>query len=127
MLDYILDYLEQKNATASTQDEQINLERGIKRYLLENGIDENATGEYYKQFLKSYLNLILPEDLKSYFLNYGEISEINQIVLEFINDGKITDQRKKNLYELLDKLYRCGLRDKYIPITEVKQMLGKLS
>lgn len=127
MLDYILDYLEQKNTTASTQDEQINLERGIKRYLLENGIDENATGEYYKQFLKSHLNLILPEDLKSYFLNYGEISEINQIVLEFINDGKITEQRKKNLYELLDKLYRCGLRDKYIPIMEVKQMLGKLS
>lgn len=72
MLDYILDYLEQKNTTASTQDEQINLERGIKRYLLENGIDENATGEYYKQFLKAHLNLILPEDLKNYFLNYGE-------------------------------------------------------
>lgn len=44
MLDYILDYLEQKNATALTQDEQINLEKGIKRYLLENDIDENAIG-----------------------------------------------------------------------------------
>ena len=72
MLDYILDYLEQKNATALTQDEQINLEKGIKRYLLENDIDENAIGEYYKQFLKAHLNLILPEDLKNYFLNYGE-------------------------------------------------------
>lgn len=127
MLDYILDYLEQKNVAASTQDEQINLERGIKRYLVENGIAENAIGEYYKQFLKAHLDLILPADLKSYFVNYFEISEINQIVLEFINDGKITDQRKKNLYESLDKLYRCGLDDKYIPITEVKQMLGKLS
>lgn len=127
MVDYIFDYLEQNNASVSSKIEQTELETGISKYLLENGIDENETGEYYKNYLKGHLDLIDSRDLKAYFRNYSTLSNINQIIFEFLNDGKITDTRKRDLYDLMNILYKCGLGEKYVPIIEVKQILGKMS
>lgn len=127
MMEYLLDYMAGRGAYALSQREQEMLESGIARYLLENGIGENDTGEYYKKYLAGHLKLISETDLKTYFMNYVLISDVNQIVIEYQIDGELPEKRKEDLYQLMQKLYACGLGEKYIPIMEVKQILGRLS
>ena len=127
MIEYLLDYMADRGVYASSQREQELLESGIGRYLLESGIGENDTGEYYKKYVDGHLKVISAADLKPYFLNYPLISDVNQIVIEYQSDGELTEVRKKELYRLMEKLHFCGLGEKYIPIIEVKQILGKLS
>ncbi len=127
MIEYLLNYMAMQGVYASSQREQELLESGIDRYLLENGIGKNDTGEYYRKYLGRHLKTISLTDLKSYFMNYSLISDVNQIVIEYQSDGEIPEERKKDLYQLMEKLHSCGLGEKYIPIIEVKQILGRLS
>ncbi len=127
MMEYLLNYMAMQGVYASSQREQELLESGIDRYLLENGIGKNDTGEYYRNYLDGHLKTISLTDLKSYFMNYSLISDVNQIVIEYQSDGEIQEERKKELYQLMEKLHSCGLGEKYIPIIEVKQILGRLS
>lgn len=127
MIEYIFDCLANLGIYAASQNEQELLEIGIAKYLLENGIEESDTGEYYKNYVNSHLQKISVTDLKSYFLNYSLISDVNQIVMEFMCDGVIPEERKNFLYQLMEKLHSCGLGEKYVPIVEIKQILGGLS
>lgn len=127
MIEYLLNYMAMQGVYALSKREQELLESGIDRYLLENGIGKNDKGEYYKNYLDGHLKTISLTDLKSYFMNYPLISDVNQIAIEYQSDGEIPKERKKELYKLMEKLYSCGLGEKYIPIIEVKQILGGLS
>lgn len=124
MIDYILNYLADKDVCASSQEEQEALEAGISAYLLESGIDSNDTGDYYRAFVKAHLDRIADGDLKAYFLHYPLISGIRQIVIEFEYDKHISEDRKRELYRLMEQLHKCGLGEAYIPVAEVKQILG---
>lgn len=127
MIENVLDYMADKGEYASSQREQELVEKGIAQYLLENGIGENESGEYYKKYVTHHLDIIDASDLKLYFMNYLIISDVNQVVIEYRNDGEIPDKRKNDLYQMMEKLHSCGLGEKYIPIIEVKQIIGKYS
>ncbi len=127
MIEYILNYLANKGQYASSKKEQELLEAGISKYLLESGIEEKDTGEYYKNYVGEHFKKLSVTDLKSYFINYQLISDVNQIVIEYQCDGVLPDERKMELYRFMEKLYLCGLGEKYVPIMEAKQILGKLS
>ena len=127
MIEYILDYMAKHGVCASSREEQELLEAGIDRYLLENGINEEQTGEYYKKYVLDHLEKISVSDIKAYFINYSLISDANQIVIEYHCDGSVPAERQSELYLLMQKLHSCGLGEKYVPIIEIKQILGKLS
>lgn len=127
MIEFILNYLESKGQYANSAQEQKTLEEGISNYLLENGISQTDSGEYFHLYVINHLKTILEDDLKKYFLYYGIISSIQQIVIEYNCDGYITKNNKKNLYKLIDELYSVGLEERYIPIDEIKIILGKYS
>ncbi|MDO4344158.1 MAG: hypothetical protein Q4C50_05080 [Eubacteriales bacterium] len=127
MIEFVLDYMEQKGYWADAAAEQERLEQGIRLWLSENGISETATGEYYKKYVKDYLEMIAPQDLKSYFCCYPVISEIHQIAIEQKTDGSITEERRRRLYGLMKELHQSGLGEKYVPIQEVKAALGGFS
>lgn len=127
MIEYILDYLESNGQYANSAQEQKSLEEGISKYLLENGINQTESGEYFHLYVINHLKTIQENDLKKYFLNYELISSIQQIVMEYNCDGFIPQNTKKNLYELIDRLYSVGLEERYIPIDEIKIILGKYS
>lgn len=123
MMDYILDYMGKKGVYASSWQEQEKLEQGIARYLLENGIDMDETRDYHKSYVFRHLEIIDLRDLKLYFMHYPLLSEINQIVIEYRNDGRLSDAQKEKLYFIMEHLYRCGLKEKYIPVDEVRKMI----
>lgn len=127
MIEYILDYLASKGIYAASQSEQEQLEAGIARYLWENGLEDGNTGAYYQKYVRNHLQKISAADLKAYFLNYGLISDVNQIAIEFKCDGSLPEERIKNLYQLMEKLHASGLGEKYVPILEIKQILGSLA
>ena len=91
--------------------------------MLENGIGEEDNSEYYKKYVKRHLEIIDDKDLKQYFINYPILSHIHQMVLEFQNDRTISGERRNMLYRLMEILYSNGIGEKYVPITEVKQIL----
>lgn len=123
MMDYILDYIEQKGQYAVSQVEQNAIEQGILLYLTECGIPKDATGEYYRKFIRDHLEIISKEDLKKYFICYPIISKVNQIAIEQKVDGTIPVERRNELYQLMQMLYEQGLGEKYVPIQEVKEAL----
>ena len=127
MIDFVLDYMGQKGQYADTQKEQKAIEQGISLYLTECGVPEDASGEYYRKFIKEHLGIISNEDLKKYFICYPTISKVNQIAIEQKVDGTIPDARRSELYQLMKQLYEHGIGEKYIPIQEVKEALGKFS
>ena len=124
MMDYILDYIESKGISAINQEEQESIEKGIRLYLLENGIEENQTGEYYRQYISRRLNLINKDDLKKYFIGYPLMSDVTQIVMEYQADGKLPDERVAELRKKMGLLFDSGLGDKYVPAMEIHQILG---
>lgn len=123
MIDFILEYMANRNVYASSQEEQINIENGIKRYLFENGISENDTGAYYRKYVKSHMQILNIVDLKKYFVYYPVISKINQLVIEYQQDNQLSDKKKADLYQNMQILYTCGLDDKYVPAPEIKKIL----
>ena len=87
MINYIMDYLEENGTGADTADENVKLIAGIRLYLTENGISEEETREYFKQYIDKHLAVINDNDLKQYFMMYPVISEVNQIAIEYKSDG----------------------------------------
>lgn len=124
MIDFILEYLSSNNISVVNQDEQQKIEDGIKMYLLENGISENDLGTYYKEYVLRHLKIVSISDLKYYFIYYPIISSVNQTVIEFQYDGKLSAEQTEELYRNMQLLYASGLGDKYVPAMEVKQILG---
>lgn len=124
MMEYILDYMANKGVYAVSRREQEQLEAGIAMYLLESGIEKKDTGEYYRNYVDRHLKTVSTADLKAYFINYRLLSDVNQIVIEYQCDGIVPAERKRELYQLMGKLHSCGLGEKYVPITEVKQILS---
>lgn len=124
MIDFILDFMANNNVNVINQDEQQKIENGIKMYLLESGISENELGAYYKDYVLRHLKIISIPDLKSYFIYYPIISSVNQAVIEFQYDGKLSEEQIKELYRNMQLLYASGLGDKYVPTIEIKQILG---
>ena len=49
---------------------------------------------------------------------------MNQTVIEFQYDGKLTEEQIEELYRNMQLLYASGLGDKYVPAMEIKQILG---
>ena len=49
---------------------------------------------------------------------------MNQAVIEFQYDGKLSEEQIKELYRNMQLLYASGLGDKYVPTIEIKQILG---
>lgn len=125
MIEYVLDYMENKGICASSKDEHEKLIKGISKYLKENGIGEDDGGKYYEIFITNHLNSIADKDLKAYFANYDLISKVNQIAIE-INCGiQISQERKTSLRNAMAELCSGGLGEAYVPIYEVKQALEK--
>lgn len=127
MIEYILNYLANRGVYAASQGEQQQMEGGIASYLQENGLEDGNTGAYYQKYVSNHLQKISASDLKAYFLNYGLISDVNQIAIEYRCDGSLPEERIKTLYRLMEKMHACGLGEKYVPIIEVKQILGSLA
>lgn len=125
MIEYVLDYMENKGICASSNYEYEKLIKGISRYLKENGIKEDDGGKYYEIFITDHLNSIEDKDLKAYFVNYDLISEVNQIAIEIKCGMQISQERKTSLRNAMAELYSCGLGEIYVPIYELKQALDK--
>lgn len=124
MMEYVLEYLEEMNVFASDNEEQDKLEEGILMFLSENGISEEDTVDYYRQYVLKRIQIINRDDIKRFFIQYPVISEVNQIVIEYNYDGILPKERVAELYKLMYRLYDCGLNDRYIPAQDVKQILG---
>lgn len=127
MIEFVMDYMEQRNAFAKSQREQELLVNGITAYLTENGIAGDEKRPYFCRYVAGHLDLIEACDLKLYFIMYPFLSRIYQIITEFREDGSVSDSRRDDLYQSMNELYRCGLGEKYVPAVEVKQILGLLS
>lgn len=126
MINYILDYMEEKGIYADTAEENAKIIEGIRLYLMENGISEGETREYFKQYINKHMQVIDNSDLKSYFLMYPVISRVNQIAIEFKTDGMLPRDRVDDLYHFMEQLYAQGIGDKYVPAIEIKEILGRL-
>lgn len=127
MIDYIIDHMEKNGVCFESHDELARVTEGIRMYLAENGISENDTGSYFKQYLDRVLRRVDRQDLKAYFLYFPVISRVNQICIEFCADGSVAEARKADLRNDMAKLYTAGLGDKYVPAAEVKGILGKMA
>ncbi|MBQ8642506.1 MAG: hypothetical protein IJ480_09850 [Clostridia bacterium] len=125
MVDYIFTYLEDREVYASSAAEQAQLETAIRQFLHDNGIGENQTGTYYRQYVQRQLERIDTEDLKSYFCAYPKIREIRQILVES-RESVLPISRRKQLCALLETLHCMGLGDKYVPAVEIKLLLGRM-
>ena len=124
MIDYIFDYLSANDVYSNDYNEQKLMEEGIEMYLLENGISIYERGSYYKRYIDKVIKKIDKKDLKSYFINYPLISAAKQIAIEKENGFEITEYEKEKLCKIVVKLRLSGLGDKYIPMTQVKMILG---
>lgn len=124
MIDFILEYMEKNNVYILNDEELHSIEEGIALYLIENGISDDAAGEYYKQYILRHLQIVNSRDLKKYFEKYPIISGVNQIVIEYTHDGTITEEKVSELRKMMSVLYESGLNDRYVPANEVNQILG---
>lgn len=127
MMDYILDYLENKGVQVESSQEQHELENGIKMYLEENGIDTSEVRPYFRRFVDAHLLLIDKEDLKSYFIAFPKLSKVKQIAIEYKSDGSVGSKRVEELYKLMLELHCMSLGEKYVPAIEIREILGKYS
>ena len=127
MINYVIDYMEASGIVFSSHNELENTIKGIKLYLLENGILENDNREYFRLYLNRSLARIECNETKQYFIAYHVISRVNQICIEYRNKGKVSDKRKADLLNDMSELYSVGLGYKYIPAAEVYEILGRLA
>lgn len=127
MINYVIEYMEASGIVFSSRNELANVIEGLKLYLFENGIPENDNREYFRQYLNRSLIRIEGHDTKQYFLSYHAISRVNQICIEYRNNGKVSDKRKADLLNDMSELYSLGLGYKYVPAAEVYEILGRLA
>ena len=125
MINFVFDYLDEKGVYAFSNKEQTAMEMGIIRFLQENGIRLCETRDYHRSYTLSLLQKIDTSDLKSYFTKFYLISEVNQMIIETRDTESVTAEQKSWLYHLMAELYAAGLGEKYVPIIEVKQILGR--
>lgn len=123
MINYVLDYLSARDTFAANSEEQNSINAGIKLWLLDNGINETDQDEYRKKYIVKALEQISVFDLKQYFITYPIASEVFQIIFECKEDGKISPERKNELYDHMKTLYEAGIGDKYLPATEIRSIL----
>lgn len=124
IVDYILEYIENKGVSYFSELEYTNMLDGIKLYLLENGIKEDESKKYYLDYVSKHLKTIEPVDLKDYFVCYPLISNVNQMVIESRVTPEIGEEFKNALLSLLLEIRLRNGADKYIPCDEVKRILG---
>lgn len=127
MIEYVLNYMEDRGQFASSPAEAEAIEEGIRMYLEENGIAPDEKRRYFQRYIDRHLALIAHEDLKSYFIEYPAISKVKQIAIEQSWDGTVSQERVAELYALMTKLNDAGLYNKYVPAAEVKAILGRYS
>lgn len=127
MINYVIDYMETSGIVFSSCNELVNVIKGIKLYLFENGIPENDNREYFRQYLNRSLARIECHEIRQYFLAYHAISRVNQICIEYRNNGKVSNKRKVDLLNDMSELYSLRLGYKYIPAEEVYEILGRLA
>ncbi len=127
MIDFVFDYLDNNGIYASSEKEQNAMEAGIERFLLENGIRLDEAREYHRTYVTKLLRKVDVSDLKSYIINYHLLSEVNQVVIEVRSGEKPSQKHRDRLYRAMQELNRVGLGEKYIPVVEVKQLLGKFA
>ena len=127
MINYVIDYMEASGIVFSSRNELENAIEGIKLYLFENGVPENDNREYFRQYLDRSLARIESHETKQYFIAYQAISRVNQICIEYRNKGNVSDKRKVDLLNDMSELYSLGLEYKYVPATEVYEILGRLA
>ena len=125
MIQYILDYLDNKGQYAYNQEEESLLEEGISLYLKENGIRITEERGYFAKYVDAHLRLIEKDDLKLYFLEYPIISQVKQMAIEYKWEGMITKERTSELRELMSRLISSGLGSKYVPAIEINEILGR--
>ena len=125
MINFVFDYLEEKGVYAFSDKEQTAMEMGITRFLRENGISISETRNYHRSYTLKLLRKVDTTDLKQYFINYHLLSEVNQIIIETRDAETITVEQKTHLYHLMAELHASGLGEKYVPIVEIKQILGR--
>lgn len=122
--EYIKDYIEDKGTYCSFEEAEV-VNSGIRQYLLENGIDEGEEREYYKKYVIKNIHKIDERDLTVYFKMYNIYSKINQIIIESRNSIPLSEKRKEELLSYLTEMNKIGLGDKYLPIIEIKGILGE--
>ena len=127
MINYVIDYMEASGIIFSSRNELENAIEGLKLYLFENGILENDNRDYFRQYLDRSLARIESHETKQYFIAYHAISRVNQICIEYRNRGNVSDKRKANLLNDMSELYSLGLGYKYVPATEVYEILRRLA
>ena len=127
MINFVFDYLDNNGVFANSDKEQRAMEAGIERLLLENGIRLDETRAYHRSYVTKLLGKVDVSDLKSYLINYHLVSEVNQVVIEVRSGEKPSQGHRDRLYRAMQELNRAGLGEKYIPIIEVKQLLGRFA
>ena len=125
MINFVFDYLDENGVYAFSDKEQTAMEMGITRFLQENGIRLYETRDYHRSYILRLLQKIDTSELKSYFTKFYLISEVNQMIIETRDAESVTAAQKSRLYHLMAELHTAGLGEKYVPIIEVKQILGR--
>ena len=125
MIDLVFDYMAAKGVVFYSQEETKTAEEGIREYLRCNGIPEEKTDGYYRDYLRSGLDIIDPTDLKAYFLHQKAISLVEQLRIEQARAGGVLKpERAALLREALAELYRAGLGERYVPTEEQARIAG---
>ena len=127
MIQFVLDFLENNGVYAMSETEQTAMEAGIERFLMEQGIRLDETRAYYRSFITKLLRKVDISDLKLYFIHYHLLSEVNQVIIEVRSGEEPSQEHRERMYRAMQELNRVGLGEKYIPIIEVKQLLGRFA
>lgn len=127
MINFVFDFLDDNGVYAFSEKEQKAMKTGIARFLRENGIRLEETRDYHRSYVTKLLRKVDASDLKSYFMHYHLLSEVTQIVIELRNEEKPSQQHRDRMYRAMQELNCVGLGEKYIPVVEVKQLLGRFA
>ena len=127
MIQFVLDLLEDNGLYTVSPKEQTALESGIARFLQENGIRADETREYHRNYITKLLRKVDVSDRKAYLLHYHLLCEVNQIVIELRNTDAPSQAHRERMYRAMQALHCAGLGEKYIPVAEVKQLLGRFA
>lgn len=123
MLNYIMDYLEDKNVYAASAAEQVKLESGIKLFLEANGIAVDEKRPFFKNTVNRTLDMVDAADIKNYLINYKLIVDVNLLLCGIKSNKGANEIQKNQMYSLMTQLNECGLGDKYVPASEIKTMI----
>ena len=127
LINYVIDHMENSGVVFCSRNELASVTEGVKLYLFENGIPENDSRDYFKTYLNRSLARIECHEMKAFFLAYPVISRVNQICIEFRVNHTLSETRKADLLNDMSELYSLGLGYKYIPATDVHEILEKLA